>query len=102
MSPPWLCMPHQVNRVSFGMLTLKEIAQMAEQSVSRGPTRLLLAIPFVGKDTPAPASEFSHPDIVIALTIVSYRLSGMRMSDFTNALTFLQVRTSNGTHLHPD
>lgn len=30
-------------------------------------SRSKLAIPFVGKDTPAPASEFAHPDIIIGL-----------------------------------
>lgn len=28
-------------------------------------SRKLLAVPFVGKDVPSRASEFSHPDVVI-------------------------------------
>ena len=36
-------------------------------------SRELLAVPFVGKDRPSEASEFSHPDVVIGLTIMAYR-----------------------------
>lgn len=36
-------------------------------------SRKFCAIPFVGKDVPSPASEFSFPDIVIGLTILAYR-----------------------------
>lgn len=28
-------------------------------------SRKLLAVPFVGKDVPSRASEFSHPDVVV-------------------------------------
>lgn len=38
-------------------------------------------MPFVGKDTPSRASEFSHPDVVISLTILAYRYEGLRISD---------------------
>ena len=36
-------------------------------------SRKLTAVPFVGKDVPSRASEFSHPDIVIGFTILAYR-----------------------------
>jgi hypothetical protein len=36
-------------------------------------TRKLLAVPFVGKDVPSRESEFSHPDVVIGLTILAFR-----------------------------
>jgi hypothetical protein len=39
-------------------------------------------VPFVGKDVPSRASEFSHPDIVIGLTIAAYRYEGLRFKDF--------------------
>ena len=35
--------------------------------------RRLLAVPFVGKDVPSRASEFSHPDVVIGFAILAYR-----------------------------
>ena len=45
-------------------------------------TRQLLAVPFVGKDAPSPASEFSHPDVLIGLSILAYRYQGLRQDDF--------------------
>ena len=30
-------------------------------------SRTMLAVPFVGKDTPSPANEFAHPDVTIGL-----------------------------------
>ena len=36
-------------------------------------SRFKLAIPFVGKDVPARASEFAHPDVIIGLTVLAYR-----------------------------
>ena len=45
-------------------------------------SRKLLAVPFVGKDVPSRSSEFSHPDVVIGLTILAYRYEGLRQNDF--------------------
>ena len=39
------------------------------------PTKL--AVPYRAKDSPAPRSEFSHPDVVIVLTSLSYYYSGL-------------------------
>ncbi|KAF5023030.1 hypothetical protein F66182_4914 [Fusarium sp. NRRL 66182] len=36
-----------------------------------------LAVPFRAKDNPTPRSEFSHPDVVIVLTCLSYYYSGL-------------------------
>ncbi|KAF4983724.1 hypothetical protein FZEAL_940 [Fusarium zealandicum] len=36
-----------------------------------------LAVPFRAKDNPSPRSEFSHPDVVIVLTCLSYYYSGL-------------------------
>lgn len=36
-------------------------------------SRKVTAVPFVGKDVPSQKSEFSHPDVVIGLTILAYR-----------------------------
>jgi len=44
------------------------------------PTRLpptKLAVPFRAKDCPSPRSEFSHPDVVIMLTSLSYYYGGL-------------------------
>ncbi len=36
-------------------------------------TRKFMAVPFIAKDVPSRASEFSHPDILIGLTVLAYR-----------------------------
>jgi hypothetical protein len=43
-------------------------------------SRLLLAVPFVGKDVPSRASEFSHPDVVIGLSTLAYRYEGSHLN----------------------
>eukprot|EP01043_Picozoa_sp_COSAG02_P094428 COSAG02_NODE_30865_length_543_cov_1.997748_1_plen_180_part_11 len=53
-------------------------------------SRKLVAVPFVGKDVPTRASEFSHPDVVIGLTILAYRYEGMRNTDFMSKLKGLR------------
>lgn len=45
-------------------------------------SRLMLAVPFLGKDVPSQSSEFAHPDVIVGLTILAYRYSGLRPSDF--------------------
>lgn len=37
----------------------------------------LLAVPFRSKDCPSPRNEFSHPDVVILLTLLSYYYDGL-------------------------
>jgi hypothetical protein len=39
--------------------------------------RTRLAVPFRAKDSPTPRSEFSHPDVVIVLTSLSYYYGGL-------------------------
>jgi hypothetical protein len=53
------------------------------------PSRAKLAVPFISKDVPAPASEFAQPDVVIGLTFLAYRIQGLRVADFTNAIDTL-------------
>ncbi|KAK6588719.1 EF hand family [Cryptosporidium xiaoi] len=59
-------------------------------------SRHLLSIPFIGKDTPSVASEFSHPDIVIGLSILSYRYSGLRKNDVYYLLDSLKRSCDTG------
>ncbi|KAI0179721.1 hypothetical protein GGR52DRAFT_587251 [Hypoxylon sp. FL1284] len=40
-----------------------------------------LAVPFRAKDNPSPRSEFSHPDVVIILTSLSYYYGGLEEED---------------------
>ena len=78
-------LPHvlgKIDRVSFGLLDDEYL-----DSNKRDPqSRRLLAIPFVGKDVPSTRSEFSHPDVVIMLSISAYRYEGLRKQDFEKVL----------------
>ncbi|KAI1749778.1 hypothetical protein F4782DRAFT_533039 [Xylaria castorea] len=51
------------------------------------PTKL--AVPYRAKDNPSPRSEFSHPDIVIALTNLTYYYGGLEDEDIFIALGHL-------------
>ncbi|KAI0547073.1 hypothetical protein F4679DRAFT_598040 [Xylaria curta] len=51
------------------------------------PTKL--AVPYRAKDNPTPRSEFSHPDIVIALTSLTYYYDGLEDEDLFIALGHL-------------
>ena len=59
-------------------------------------SRLKLAVPFVGKDVPSKSSEFAHPDVIIGLTILAYRYSGLRRDDYIDVVDAL---TSQFSHI---
>ena len=85
-------LPHvlaKINRVSFGLLSAEDL-EKAKDDPRMPKSRKLLAVPFVGKDVPSRASEFSHPDVVIGLTILAYRYEGLRPTDFDQVLRRLR------------
>ncbi|KAK6074920.1 hypothetical protein SCUP234_07919 [Seiridium cupressi] len=49
-----------------------------------------LAVPFRAKDDPAPRSEFSHPDVVIVLTSLSYYYAGLKDQDLFDLFSLLK------------
>lgn len=49
-----------------------------------------LAVPFRAKDDPAPRSEFSHPDVVLVLTSLSYYYSGLEDQDLFDTFRMLK------------
>lgn len=51
--------------------------------------RTKLAVPYRAKDNPTSRSEFSHPDVVIVLTSLSYYYGGLEHDDLYVALTHL-------------
>lgn len=53
-----------------------------------------LAIPYKAKDNPTPRSEFSHPDIVIVLTCLSYYYGGLGDQALFDSLEIL-ARSDN-------
>jgi hypothetical protein len=69
------------------MHALPRAEQCAEAAAAGGSavpkSRRLCAVPFVGKDVPSAASEFSHPDVVIGMTVRAI---------FT-IFTFFKIRT---------
>eukprot|EP01047_Picozoa_sp_COSAG01_P053819 COSAG01_NODE_5810_length_4020_cov_2.216526_2_plen_1030_part_00 len=81
----------KVNRVGYGLLTVEQVdAAMSDPNCKMPRSRTLVAVPFMGKDVPTRASEFSHPDVVIGLTILAYRYEGMRTSDFMAKLQVMR------------
>ncbi|OTA75927.1 hypothetical protein M434DRAFT_383777 [Hypoxylon sp. CO27-5] len=48
-----------------------------------------LAVPYRAKDSPSPRSEFSHPDVVIILTSLSYYYGGLNDEDMFEAFNHL-------------
>lgn len=83
---------------SYGVMSLAQIEQHRSLNPDLPKTRQLLAIPFVGKDTPSHASEFSHPDVVIGLTILSFRYQGLRFFDFLCVLQDQQDQLEGGQY----
>ncbi|KAK8112290.1 uncharacterized protein PG998_008747 [Apiospora kogelbergensis] len=49
-----------------------------------------LAVPFRAKDDPAPRAEFSHPDVAIVLTCLSYYYSGLDCEELLDAFERLK------------
>ena len=97
----WLCslLPHmlaKVDRVTFGLLQPDDVELLEKTTGQTLPkTRKLLAVPFVGKDIPSRTNEFSHPDVVLGLTMCAYRLEGFRRSDFKQLLRILMEEYDN-------
>ncbi|KAH8582661.1 very large low complexity [Cryptosporidium sp. chipmunk genotype I] len=77
----------------LGTMGVERAKTVAEQTPPL--SRHLLSIPFIGKDTPSVASEFSHPDVVIGLTILAYRYNGLRRNDIYHLLDY-QKRSCQG------
>jgi hypothetical protein len=82
----------KIDRVSFGLLAKQDLKAALDRGQHVSLTRRLSAIPYVGKDIPSRASQFSHPDVVIGLTILAFRYEGIRFSDFENVLLELRER----------
>eukprot|EP00929_Paragymnodinium_shiwhaense_P084618 TRINITY_DN45263_c0_g3_i1.p1 TRINITY_DN45263_c0_g3~~TRINITY_DN45263_c0_g3_i1.p1 ORF type:complete len:2284 (+),score=520.79 TRINITY_DN45263_c0_g3_i1:413-6853(+) len=91
----------KVHRVAYGLLTGSDL-EKAAKTPSTPPSRRLLAIPFVGKDTPSGFSEFSNADVTIGFTIMAYRLSGLRPGDVRSLLKVLvdNMRIESATQYH--
>ncbi|KAJ7483148.1 hypothetical protein FB451DRAFT_100343 [Mycena latifolia] len=58
------------------------------------PSRSMLAVPYRAKDSPAPRAEFGHPDMIIALTCLSYYYGGLTDDQLNTAFENL-LQSSN-------
>ncbi|GMF14309.1 unnamed protein product [Phytophthora lilii] len=81
----------KINRVSYGLLRGEHQAAAATgNGGGNAHSRLMLAVPFIGKDVPSRSSEFAHPDVLIGLTILAYRYEGIRVSDLVRIVSQLK------------
>ena len=109
LSRDWLgsFLPHvlrKVDRVSFGLLTADDMQALGESGVSASHTRSLVAVPFIAKDVPSRSSEFSHPDVLIGLTVLAYRVEGLRHRDVQQLVSALKAAAAEEMgpeHLRP-
>jgi hypothetical protein len=82
------CLGHKRWRVNYG------------PDHSRRPATKL-SVPYRAKDNPAPRSEFSHPEVVVVLTCLSYYYAGLSDNDlFWHSITWSDLtrptRSING------
>ncbi|KAH7388677.1 hypothetical protein BKA66DRAFT_569000 [Pyrenochaeta sp. MPI-SDFR-AT-0127] len=59
-----------------------------------------LAVPYRFKDSPSPRSEFSHPDVVILLTLLSYYYGGLGDEELFDS--FIHLLKSDQSAIHYD
>ena len=60
-------------RVDYGLASESQLGP----SIYRPTTPTMLAVPYRGKDVPAPNTQFGHPDLTIILTCLSYYYAGL-------------------------
>ncbi|KAG4253839.1 hypothetical protein FPRO03_14239, partial [Fusarium proliferatum] len=66
----------------------------------RRETGTKLAVPFRAKDSPTPRSEFSHPDVVITLTCLSYYYGGLDEEALFSAFSILTKSDNASVEYH--
>lgn len=54
-------------------------------------------MPFLAKDVPSRSSEFAHSEVLIGLTVLAYRIEGMRVSDLRHLVSTLKNSLSQET-----
>lgn len=105
----------KINRVNYGLLRGDQLLREAgdffdkqsgkrkkqkssDEALSAGvpPSRLLLALPFVGLEQPSESSEFAHPDVAIGLTILAFRHEGLREPDLRTIMDVMKSRLQSG------
>jgi hypothetical protein len=64
-------------RVDYGLVPRPRPDVFHHPMIPIGPTPTMLAVPYRAKDTPAPNTQFGHPDLTIILTCLSYYYAGL-------------------------
>lgn len=88
-----ILLPHclkKVNCVTFGLVAEADANAVVRDDPLATRSRLFLAVPFIGKDQPSAAAEFSQPDVTIGLTNLAYTLQGLRKMDLERVLEHLK------------
>ncbi|KAK7550863.1 hypothetical protein IWX49DRAFT_534943 [Phyllosticta citricarpa] len=62
-------------------------------SYGLSPDRSLMAVPYRAKGIPSASSHFSHPDLAIVLTCLSYYWGGLTQDQLRHAFEILMTRT---------
>ncbi|KAJ5059156.1 hypothetical protein J3E72DRAFT_230989 [Bipolaris maydis] len=57
-----------------------------------------LAVPYRSKDSPSPRSEFSHPDVVIILTLLSYYYQGLADNELFDTIIHILRSDQSATY----
>ncbi|KAI6003018.1 hypothetical protein EDD15DRAFT_2385567 [Pisolithus albus] len=73
----WLTLLHLRGLLASGILLFALTERRWRVNYGLAPSRTMLAVPYRAKDVPAPRAEFSHPDVAIVLTCLSYYYGGL-------------------------
>lgn len=100
----------KIHRVHYGLIGDSVVQLWREQELEAAGgdlelanevvlsrARRLLAVPFVGKDTPSRSSEFANPEVLIGLTSLAYYYNGLRPRDVLDMLKLLKDRIQQET-----
>ena len=93
-------LPHSLskqNSVNYGLLNLDDAGLYCRDTQRNEPlSRRLLAVPYLGKDSPSPAAEFSNLDVCVVKTCLAFTYTGLRYSDTRRLLISLKREFNEG------
>ncbi|KAI6125916.1 hypothetical protein EDD16DRAFT_1757564 [Pisolithus croceorrhizus] len=73
----WMNLLHLRGLLASGILLFSLMERRWRVGYGLAPSRTMLAVPYRAKDVPALRAEFSHPDVAILLTCLSYYYGGL-------------------------
>jgi hypothetical protein len=95
--------PHNLSKrhgIDYGLLKGKHLDSWQQRHIKAGlnDNRLMLAVPFMGLETPSAFSEFASPDVSIGFTILAYYHDGLRNEDIKVLMSHLRHVMFNSDH----